>query len=66
MAIVFGSLAIGENSVLTPDYSDAKLSAQRILALIRRKPKIDPYSEDGLTPVSYLNFASLFKFGMTS
>ncbi|XP_076820461.1 ATP-dependent translocase ABCB1-like isoform X2 [Clavelina lepadiformis] len=49
-AVVFGGLAIGQNSSLAPDYAEAKVSASKIFALLDRTPKIDSYSKEGLCP----------------
>ena len=52
MAIVFGTFDIGQSTSFAPNYAKAKLSANRIYALLDREPDIDGYSEDGLKPVS--------------
>lgn len=51
-ALVFGALAIGAAGSFAPDYTKAKLAAQRVFALIDTKPSIDSYSTDGEKPVS--------------
>ena len=53
-AIVFGALSLGQASTFAPDYAKARLSANRIFALIDRIPLIDIYSEEGDTPVSHV------------
>ena len=53
-AIVFGALSVGQASTFAPDYAKARLSANRIFALIDRKPLIDSLSEEGDTPVSHV------------
>ena len=47
-AVVFTALSIGRTSSFAPDLTKARVSASRILALIRREPPIDSYSKDGL------------------
>lgn len=51
MAVIFGAYGIGQASSFAPNYAKAKLSADRIYALLDRQPEIDGYSEDGLQPV---------------
>ena len=51
-AIIFGAFAIGQASAFAPNYSKAKLSANRIFFLLDRQPVIDNYSEDGEKLVS--------------
>uniref|UniRef100_A0A3B3S2Z1 ATP-binding cassette, sub-family B (MDR/TAP), member 5 n=1 Tax=Paramormyrops kingsleyae TaxID=1676925 RepID=A0A3B3S2Z1_9TELE len=50
--IVFAAMNIGQSSSFAPDFAKAKASAQRILALLERKPEIDIYSEKGDMPVN--------------
>ena len=50
-ALIFGAFAVGQASAFAPDYSKAKLSANRIFAMLDREPVIDNYSKDGLEPV---------------
>ena len=52
MAVVFGALSVGQASAFAPNYAKAKLSANRIFAILDRKPEIDNYSEEGEKPVS--------------
>ena len=52
MAVIFGSIGAGQASSFAPNYAKAKLSANRIFALLDREPIIDGYSEEGLKPVS--------------
>ena len=47
-AINFTAITIGRASSVAPDITKARVSASRILTLIRRKPTIDSYSKDGL------------------
>ena len=47
-AVVFTALSVGRTSSFAPDLTKARVSASRILALIRREPPIDSYSKDGL------------------
>jgi len=51
--VIFGAMAVSQNSTFAPDYAEAKVSAQRMFALFDKKPSIDAYSKDGLTPVRY-------------
>ena len=53
--MVFTALQIGQASSLAGDVSRAKLSAARIIALLRHEPPIDTESPDGLKPVGNLN-----------
>ena len=53
-AIVFTALTLGRASSVAPDINKARVSAFQILALIRRNPEIDSYSNDGLQPVREL------------
>ena len=46
-ALLFGAMAVGQASAFAPDYTKAKLSANRIFAMLDREPVIDNYSEDG-------------------
>ena len=52
IAIVFGGAAIAQASAFAPDFTKAKLSANRIFFMLDRQPLIDNYSEDGETLVS--------------
>ena len=54
IAIVFGGAAIGQASAFAPDFTKAKLSANRIFFMLDRKPLIDNYSDEGQEPVSSL------------
>ena len=56
IAIVFGGAAIGQASAFAPDFTKAKLSANRIFFMLDRKPLIDNYSDEGETPVSLCNY----------
>ena len=53
-AIGFTAVIVGRVSSITPDITKARMSASRILTLIRRKPTIDSYSKDGLKLVRHL------------
>ena len=46
-ALLFGAMAAGQASAFAPDYTKAKLSANRIFAMLDREPVIDNYSKDG-------------------
>lgn len=54
MAVIFGAFGVGQASAFAPNYTKAKLSANRIYALLDREPEIDGYSDDGVKPVSIL------------
>ena len=51
-AVIFGAIGAGQASSFAPNYAKAKVSANRIFALLDREPAIDGYSEDGAKPVS--------------
>ena len=51
IAIVFGGAAIAQAGAFAPNYTQARLSANRIFFLLDRKPKIDNYSTEGEKPV---------------
>ena len=53
-AVLFGAMAVAQNSSLAPDFAEAQLAAKRIFNLIDLKPTIDAYSAEGLSPVSIL------------
>ena len=52
IALVFGAVGAGQAGAFAPNYAKAKLSANRIFALLDREPVIDSYSEEGAKPVS--------------
>ncbi|KAM8980890.1 ATP-dependent translocase ABCB1-like [Sarcophilus harrisii] len=52
-AIVFGAMAVGQTSSLAPDYAKAKISASHIIKLLKQKPVIDSYSEEGQKPKKF-------------
>ena len=52
LALVFGALTVGQAGAFAPNYAKAKVSANRIFALLDRMPEIDSYSEDGSKLVS--------------
>ena len=54
MSVIFGAVSIGQAFSFAPDYGKAKISARRLFALFRRRPKIDNNSNEGLLPVSVL------------
>ena len=54
IAVIFGAFSIGQASAFAPNYAKAKLSANRIFALLDRVPLIDNYSEDGEKLVHYI------------
>ncbi|KAM4702862.1 ATP-dependent translocase ABCB1-like [Rhinophrynus dorsalis] len=45
--IIFAALSVGQSSSIAPDYGKARVSSQRIIKLLERKPAIDSYSEEG-------------------
>ncbi|XP_077383146.1 ATP-dependent translocase ABCB1-like [Festucalex cinctus] len=47
MAILYGSMAVGEANSFTPNYANAKMSAAHIMMLLNRKPAIDNLSHEG-------------------
>ena len=47
IALIFGAVAVGQAGAFAPDYTKARLSANRIFALLDRVPVIDGYSEEG-------------------
>uniref|UniRef100_H2ZPW3 Bile salt export pump n=1 Tax=Ciona savignyi TaxID=51511 RepID=H2ZPW3_CIOSA len=49
-AVIFGAMAVGQNSSFAPDYAEAKVSAKRMFALFDRTPEIDVYSDNGASP----------------
>merc|ERR1719322_66507 len=49
-AVLFGAMAVAQNSSLAPDFAEAQLAAKRIFNLIDLKPTIDAYSAEGLSP----------------
>ena len=55
-AVVFTALQLGRASSFAPDVSKAKVSAARILALLKYEPPIDTESPDGLKPVGTVSF----------
>ncbi|XP_078466381.1 ATP-dependent translocase ABCB1-like isoform X1 [Lampetra planeri] len=52
-AIIFGAMAVGQAMAMAPNYGRAKVSAARILALLRREMAIDSYSEGGIQPDAF-------------
>lgn len=51
MAVIFGALSVGQASAFAPNYAKAKISANRIFAILDRNPLIDNYSTEGEKPV---------------
>jgi hypothetical protein len=47
-------LIAGQTSSMTPDYSKAKIAAQKVFTFIDSVPSIDNQSEEGLKPVSMM------------
>ena len=46
------AVIVGQTFAMTPDYSKAKVAAQRILYILKSVPSIDNQSEEGIKPVS--------------
>ena len=46
-ALIFSADAAGQAGAFAPNYTKARLSANRIFLLLDRKPVIDGYSEEG-------------------
>ncbi|NXG72368.1 MDR1 protein, partial [Baryphthengus martii] len=46
-SVIFAAMNVGQSASLAPDFSKARMSAQRIFQLLDRKPLIDSYSEEG-------------------
>ena len=51
MALIFGSLALGQANSFAPSYIKAKIAAKKIFALLDRRSQIDSYSKEGLNHV---------------
>ena len=51
IALIFGSLALGQAGSYDSGFAKAKRSARRLFAIVDRHPAIDIYSKDGLKPV---------------
>ncbi|XP_061676124.1 ATP-dependent translocase ABCB1-like isoform X7 [Syngnathoides biaculeatus] len=47
MAILYGSMAVGEANSFTPNYANAKISAAHIMMLLNTQPVIDNLSQEG-------------------
>ena len=52
VALMFGALITGQNIALAPNYSEAKVSARKIFAVLNQTPNINARSKEGLAPVS--------------
>ena len=52
LALVYGAMAAGQAGAFAPNYAKARLSANRIFALLDRSPATSVYcSEEGAKPV---------------
>ncbi|XP_072431434.1 ATP-dependent translocase ABCB1 isoform X1 [Chiloscyllium punctatum] len=51
--IVFTAMNLGQASTFAPDYTKAKISAQKIFRLLERKPLIETYDEGGEKPSKF-------------
>ncbi len=49
-ALIFGAAGAGQAAAFAPNYTKAKISANRIFFLLDRVPEIDGYSEEGEKP----------------
>nr|XP_039267520.1 ATP-dependent translocase ABCB1-like [Styela clava] len=49
-AVIFGAMAVGQNSSFAPDAAEAQVSAARMFKLFDSKPIIDAYSDKGHKP----------------
>ena len=54
-AVMFGGVGVGQAGAFAPNYTKARLSANRIFFLLNREPLIDGYSEEGTKPVNFLH-----------
>ena len=52
ITVLICCVMLGQVASMTPDYAKAKQAAERVFYLLDKVPKIDVYSEDGITPVS--------------
>jgi hypothetical protein len=52
MAIIMGSLMIGQLAALSPDFGRGRIGAAHLFKLFNRVPAIDSASERGVKPVS--------------
>ena len=53
-ALIFGAVGAGQAGAFAPNYTKARLSANRIFFLLDRKPIIDGYSEEGTKQVNHV------------
>ena len=51
---MFGGFGAGQAGAFAPNYTKARLSANRIFFLLDHKPVIDGYSEEGTKLVNFL------------
>ena len=58
-ALIFGAVAAGQAGAFAPNYAKARVSANRIFALLNRIPAIDSYSPEGEKPEK-VNHTPLF------
>ena len=47
MAVMFGSMQMGQAMALAPDYGEALLAARRVFYMFRKIPKCNPESKEG-------------------
>ena len=60
LALVFGAMTAGQAGAFAPNYAKARLSANRIFALLNRVPATTVYfSEEGAKPVCSLDYMSM-------
>ena len=60
IALIFGAVGVGQAGAFAPDYTKARLSANRIFAILDRVPVIDGYSKEGSKIVSEAFLPLLF------
>lgn len=51
-ALIFGAFSLAHANSFAPNYTKARISANRIFALLDRQPVIDNYNEEGQKLVS--------------
>ena len=62
MAIIMGSLMIGQLAALSPDFGKGRIGAAHLFKLFNRIPVIDSASEKGVKPVSTVNKQTFINF----
>lgn len=59
MALIFGSLALGQSHDFAPSYAKAMNAARRVFPLLDRRSTVDSTSEEGLMLVSTADVGTL-------